>query len=656
MAYDLAPLRSYVKFYLTITTQITACWDSLLRTHETARKALEPFRDPLAPVSSQILLAALAPPAEPPPALRALWHPADAKDLAALTDVYEVVGRFTFQGEDNDNLARVQAVVSGARNEIHAQRNRLAELLKLPDVARASADRLTADEAKHAAQHKATRLAAFSPLVTTLHQRAQQSVDAVRGVPIPQLADVNAAADEYRGYAKRLDQVYQTCLPFLRKSVTDMFEFAGCEVPASWPDNLPIQIELPAELLMVPPSDSPELKRARSIMEDFDQEEIELARARDDVAVTTSRYEGELNTFMTKDAEAIREIEQASVLVTFATRLEELEQVRRTLAQLEQQKAERTQNIGDLNQRTKQIETTIRALEQELAARKQEIGEAGQQLAVERDAEPVMFGKDDWRNRVEEFERHIDGLREAFGQREGVLNQLRIDMSSIGVQVQTEQSQSSLIDRWLADARGRYHTLTSEAGELDAKLGPNRAIHSPTVVDAEQLLAGYQNARVEILERIERIKTEIRRNKEENARIIARMKQITDERQKMGQFVQSAQVAATQGFEEAMRQLAARRRAAVEQHVGEVLGELEKSLRSVDVVFVEPARDAMLKHDEPIESIAARVREHANKLEPIVKALHNDLDPELLAQDAMMGQVQREFCDSAVEACRNAWG
>ncbi|MFW5741357.1 MAG: hypothetical protein ACOC1F_13435, partial [Myxococcota bacterium] len=511
-------------------------------------------------------------------------------------------------------------------------------------------------EAKSAAERKAAKLAAFAPLTTALHQRAKQTSEAVRGVPIPLLADVNTAAEEYRAYAKKLDQVYQTCLPFLRKTVEDVYEFAGCEVPTSWPDHLPIQPELPEEFLMVPPSDSPELKRARSHVEALHQEETELIRARDDVTVMLSRLEGDLNTFHTKDGEAVREIEQAALLVNYATKLEEIDQIRRNVADLEQQKSGRTQRIGDLTQRSKQIETSIAALEQELAKRKQELGEADQQLAVERDAEPAFIGKDAWRNRVADLEQHIDGLRNAFAQREGVLNQMRIDQSSIGVQIQTEQSQSSLIDRWLADARTRERTLQSEAQDLDKRLGASRALHSPTVAEAEHVLAEYQNARMEILERIERIKTDIRRNKEENAHIIARLKQIEDERKKMDGFVHSAQVAATQGFEEAMRQLAARRRAAVVQHVDEILSELEKSLNSVDAVFVEPAKEALLKQDEPTESIAAGVREHAAKVQPVVENLFNELDPELLEQDAMMGKVQREFCDAAAEACRNAWG
>ena len=83
--------------------------------------------------------------------------------------------------------------------------------------------------------------------------------------------------------------------------------------------------------------------------------------------------------------------------------------------------------------------------------------------------------------------------------------------------------------------------------------------------------------------------------------------------------------------------------------------ELEKSLNSVDAVFVEPAKAVMLKAEEPKESVAAKVREVAAKLDPIVQGLFAELEPDLLEQDAMMGQVQRDFCDAAPEACRTAW-
>jgi hypothetical protein len=38
-----------------------------------------------------------------------------------------------------------------------------------------------------------------------------------------------------------------------------------------------------------------------------------------------------------------------------------------------------------------------------------------------------------------------------------------------------------------------------------------------------------------------------------------------------------------------------------------------------------------------------------------VEKLARELDAELLAQDAALGQIQREFCDVAVTACQAAW-
>ena len=407
---------------------------------------------------------------------------------------------------------------------------------------------------------------------------------------------------------------------------------------------------------MVPPSDSPELQHARAGLNELDEEEVQLNRARDDITVTVARLEGDLAGYLNKDAEVLQRIEQAAKLVKYANVLDQLDQVRRSIATLEQQKAQRTQTVGELMQRHKQTEAAIEALEQELKNRTQEIGLAGQRLAVERDNEPALFGKDDWRARVADLEQQIEDLRNAYAQRQGVLNQLKIDLSSLAVQVQTEQSQSELIERWRAEASAREKTLSEEARQLDSQLGPARPLQSPTVGDADQLLTARHNERAELLERVERTKTDIRRNKEEIARILSRLKQIEAERHKVTDFVQSAQVAATQGREAAMRQPAARRRAAVDQHVNDILGGLEQSLSSVDSLFVEPAREAMLRQTDPGPSVAKVGREHADKLAPVIESLSQPLEQQLLSQDALLGQVQREFCDAAVEACRSAWG
>ncbi|HEU4536412.1 MAG TPA: hypothetical protein VFS00_19945, partial [Polyangiaceae bacterium] len=114
MAYDLTLLRSYVRFYLTVADQLRSAWASLARSHEAVRTALEPFGGPLAPAASPALGAALAPGRAPPDELEGLWRPEDGEGLEGLIDVYEVVGRFSFQGEGGENLARVQWLVSNA--------------------------------------------------------------------------------------------------------------------------------------------------------------------------------------------------------------------------------------------------------------------------------------------------------------------------------------------------------------------------------------------------------------------------------------------------------------------------------------------------------------------------------------------------------------
>ncbi len=655
MVYELGPLRSYVRFYLTVVTQLQTAWETLTRLHESVRDALSGFGEPLAPVQSAALSAALGSSPARPSALTSLWLPQDPENLTGLTDVYEVVGRFTFQGQDGENVERVQAVVLSSRNEVHTQRTRLSDLAQLPQLARSVADRMAAEEAKSAAQKRQEKLLAFAPLAQTLNMRARQTSDAVRAVELPALGDLDAAAGEYQKYVTRVDQVYQTCLPFLRKALADVYDFARCEVPPSWPDTLPLLKELPAELVMVPPVDSPELKKARGGVESLHEEENQLLRARDDVAVTQARLEGELAAEITRDTNLRAEIEVAGAVLQYAGVLEQIDAASKAMAALEQQKAQRTQVLGEVMAHQQQTQAAIGALEKELADRTQEIGAAGQRVAIERDNEPALFGKDDWRKRVAAIEQEIETLRATFAQRQGVFNQLKIDLSALSVQVQTEQAQAALIDRWIADTKARHKGLIDSARQLEERLGPARPPRPPAVAEAEQGVTTLQAHRTEILERIERFKTDIRRQKEDAARVIARLKQIELERQKVHAMAQSAQVAATQGREVAVRQLATRRRQAVEQHVTEVLGTLERSLGSVDQVFVEPAREAMLREESPKTLGSLVVREHADKLAPVVERLVSELESQLLSQDAMLSQVQREFCDVAVEACRAAW-
>src|ERR1700722_7387205 len=161
MPYDLTRLGSYVRFYLTVARQLGTACDNLARTHAVVKDALLPFAEPLGRVGSAALAEALGEPPHPRPLHDALFRPEDEAGLTGLTDVYEVVGRFSFEGHDEDNLARVQALVPGVRTEIVPQRMRLADLGRLPDAARALAARLAEGEEARAGSLRQERTAAF---------------------------------------------------------------------------------------------------------------------------------------------------------------------------------------------------------------------------------------------------------------------------------------------------------------------------------------------------------------------------------------------------------------------------------------------------------------------------------------------------------------
>lgn len=656
MAYDLAALSSYVRFYLAVTHQIVAAWQKLVETHASAQAALAPFAGPLAPVSSAALATAAAPAAPPPAALEQLWRPADLAGLAGLTDVYEVVGRFSFQGEDGENLARVQALVSAARNEIVLQRTRLADLARLAGLARAAADRFAATEADLADAAQRERLAAFGPLAEVAQVRARQTNEAVRGVALPDLADAETAAEDYRRYVAKVEQVYQTCLPFLRRAIAAMFELLGAEVPSSWPDHLPLIAEMPAELVSLPPADAPELKQAEASLLSLGEEERLLSRGREDIARALARLEGETAAALIRSNEVELEIRTAAAGLDHALAVEQIAGTEAAIAAHEQQKVERLRIGGEVWQRQRRAEASMKALEEALQARVEEIAEVQEDLEAAQKSEPVLFGKDEWRARVAGLEARVAELRGAHAQQLSALNQLRIDLSALSVQVQTEGAQTANVERALADAKAKLAAQQVALAELGAQLGSSRPARGTSPDDAQHALDARKEARAEVALRLERLKDETRRQKEENVRVLTRLKQIELERQHAHARVQSAQVAATQGREAALQQLAAERRAAVEQHVGEVLGSLEKSLVGVEASFIAPARAALLAGKDEGPATSAVVREHAEKVAPVIEALGRELDPELLAQEAALSQIQREFCDMAVGACRGAWG
>ncbi|HEU4533506.1 MAG TPA: hypothetical protein VFS00_05285, partial [Polyangiaceae bacterium] len=193
-------------------------------------------------------------------------------------------------------------------------------------------------------------------------------------------------------------------------------------------------------------------------------------------------------------------------------------------------------------------------------------------------------------------------------------------------------------------------------GEIEARLGPSRPPRAPSEAEAQAFFEGSRQRREALAARADALDAEARARLDEGARVDARLKQIGVERQRAADILQSAQVAATQGREAALRQLDARRTAAVRQHVAEVVEGLERSLLSADAIFVEPARKLLAADEGPGETPSAALAAAADQVAPVVEALGREIEPELLALDALLGQVQREFCDAAPAACRAAWG
>jgi hypothetical protein len=267
----------------------------------------------------------------------------------------------------------------------------------------------------------------------------------------------------------------------------------------------------------------------------------------------------------------------------------------------------------------------------------------------------VLWGKEEWRAKVAVLESDIERGRSQYVERKGLSNQLGIDLSAVAVEVQTEEEQGKLVERWIEGERKKRTEAQERLRVMTGELGAGRPSRPLATADAEAMVEAARQARAEIVQRMERLLAETRRAKEDGVRIVARQKQLEGERQRWRAVLEGAAIQATQGRDAALRRLAEQRRSAVEAHVSEVLGALEQSIASVDAVFVEPVAQALADADAIADPASARVRAAADAIAPVVAELTREVLPKLLAEDAMLSQVQREFCEAAPAACIAAW-
>ena len=94
-----------VRAYLTALAEFESALQVLDVGERCLREGLAPFADVAAHLDPG------APAAPSNPSVDGLWRPRDPVDLLGITDVYEVPGRFAFQGDDDANLRALAARV-----------------------------------------------------------------------------------------------------------------------------------------------------------------------------------------------------------------------------------------------------------------------------------------------------------------------------------------------------------------------------------------------------------------------------------------------------------------------------------------------------------------------------------------------------------------
>ncbi|MFO0555666.1 MAG: hypothetical protein U0271_45230 [Polyangiaceae bacterium] len=656
MSYELPPLKSYVRFYLAIVSQLERVWQSLVAIEIAVRDELGPFAEDLAPVPMTAVATLVDSPRTSPIELDELFRPEDAAELTGLTDIYQVVGRFTFQGEDDANLARVSKLVETARAAATENEQALRALEGLKALALETAERMETEEKARAAVARAMQSAKLEPLIETVLLRARQTQDALHAVPIPALDDPANAGDEYKKLRARMQQVYQTCLPFLKNAIAQVWDFVGAPVPQSFPDELPLVEALPPELLTVTAVGSEDVEKAERTLQALAAEAIAMKKAKDDVAVALTKLEGEIAAAMMKREEAAKDVEYAGVLFDWVRlgamvgglkkRADDLEgELRARIAASAEYQNEANRIKLRLDEETKALEAK-QAESDALAAEHEEIS----------GKEPLLFGKEEWRKKVAELGATVEADRAVLAQQIQAVAQRKMELGAAEVRVQTARAEEAIVERSLADVRQRRLDAEKTFTQAGEKLGSRRPTRLVPPEEVEEIVHALEQKQLELDGNIERLRSEQKRHKEDGLRTLAREKQIEIERQHTQARVESARVARAEGLDAAQKTLAAERKTAVEDHVREILGALSKSLAQVGTVFVDPAREKLRASTEPDFTKAERVRKAAESSAPVVSRLLAERVPELAGVEELLAKIQKEFCDAAKDACRAAWG
>lgn len=656
MAYDIAPLKSYVRFYLAIVSQLERVWQSVVAIEGALRDELGPFAADLGPVESAAVATLTDPVRALPDDLEDLWRPEDDAELDGLTDVYEVVGRFSFQGNADANLARIEQLVSAGEAAARENGDALSALEPLSELATKTALKLREAEVKRAALDRMDRETKLEPLVETILLRAKQTMEALLAVPLPTLEDPATAADDYKKLRAKFQHVYQTCLPFLKNAIDKLWSFVNAAVPQSFPEELPLVAELPPELLTLTGVGSEEVEKAERMLSSLAEETIRLKKAKEELAAKLVKLDADIAAAQAKREETQADADFAHTLLDWTRTAKQLEAHKRraaeTEAELEARVAATSRQEHDAVDRSNAIEAGEKELKEKLASAEQRAKE----LEAEKKDEPLIFKKEEWRGRVAELQGRVDAENLEVAHLTQAFAQARVELSAAMVRVHTAQAEQAIAERSLTDLRNRISEDEKAMRALAEKLGSKKPTRPVPPEEVEEIALAVENQMAVVSGKIEELRGEQRKLKDDGVKMLSRERQIEVERQNAQARVEGARVARAEGIDAAHKRLATERKGAVEDHVREVLGALSKSLGQVGTVFVDPARERVKELTEPNHTVAEKVESAGARVAPVVKRLLAERVPEISSVKELLERIRREFCEAAPAACRTAWG
>ncbi len=649
----LPELQGYVRFYTTVVAELEKLEAALAGGASSIEELLAPHRPLVAEIPG--VLAAPFVREGQGSVLLALWRPVDAEGLAALGDVYEVVGRFSFQGVDDENLARLSGVVGALRRDTAALSAALDELERLPLALGERVATLVVEEASARAAHEETSRREIAPLLEALRARALQTKQAMKAVAIPDVTPEETAKEAYADYVARASHTWSTCRPFLEKCLSALASAAGESLGGDYPERLPFVAELPEELLVVAVPDADALADAERALQARREAMMALEeRIRARKAAITA-LEQRIGLDKGAIAESDERIAQAQQLVEHAEARAAVSRADETVASYETQRATRVAGLQALREELGRAEVALYEVRKALSDLDASGAAKSAELEEQRGKEPLVFGKDAYKRRLLELEEELEAHARTVAEKTADKQRLKIDWSRAAVAKRTEEDQIALLEQWAKDAKEQRALAERREDEASRGLGTARPAHPPSVESARAGLAEAQSARGAVIRGAEARLGELRAQKEELLRLEHEERAMSAGLASLEAVHETIALTVREGKEAGRREMARQRQLAVVHHIEEVLGGLASSLDDTDELFGAPALAAISRRADQVVALSARLTEAAHALAAPSRELTERLRPQTAQMSAQLASIQAEFCDVVADVCARAF-